>query len=665
MRSVTRVLTAGFALALTALPLSLIEGSAVGAARAHTLTAPAQVSASAWTTMPTTATPNATSVDTGVSCVTSVFCMTVGNYQNAPGASTAEKWNGTTWTPLTMPTVGSSTQPVLVGVSCVTTSFCIAVGYAYYPPGTTNDYTALIEQWNGSAWSVVQGAVAPAPNADTWLAGVSCLSTTFCLAAAGTQAVPFVEQWNGSTWTPTTLSAPTGFTQAFFYGLSCTAVSSCMAAGYASQGGPQELPIAEMWNGSAWTMTPIPSASPSDNYYFNGVSCAGPGFCSAVGVNGNNNLVATWNGASWTLDSVPTPSGGGNLQGVSCFSATSCTAVGIAGASLNAPQALTFDGQTWTQATTPAAPTSSTSSHYDAVACLTDWACVAAGDAVFAGSGTTHLPLQVMAPIARSGYRFVASDGGIFNYGPTTGGGAPFLGSMGGQHLNAPIVGMATMPAGDGYYEVAADGGVFNFGSAQFYGSTGSIHLNKPIVGIAVTPDGGGYWLVASDGGVFAYGDAPFYGSMGGQPLNRPIVGIASTPNGNGYYEVASDGGIFSFPTGPSGPPFLGSTGWITLNKPVVGMAVTPAGQYYLVASDGGIFSFPSGPSGPPFYGSIGAIKLNQPVIGMTVTAAGAGYYLGAADGGIFSFPSGPSGPTFYGSRGGQPLNSPIVGISG
>ncbi len=43
------------------------------------------------------------------------------------------------------------------------------------------------------------------------------------------------------------------------------------------------------------------------------------------------------------------------------------------------------------------------------------------------------------APIARSGYRFVASDGGVFAYGS----GAPFLGSMGGTALNAPIVGMA------------------------------------------------------------------------------------------------------------------------------------------------------------------------------------------------------------------------------
>jgi hypothetical protein len=36
------------------------------------------------------------------------------------------------------------------------------------------------------------------------------------------------------------------------------------------------------------------------------------------------------------------------------------------------------------------------------------------------------------------GYWLVATDGGIFSYD------APFLGSMGGSHLNQPVVGMAS-----------------------------------------------------------------------------------------------------------------------------------------------------------------------------------------------------------------------------
>lgn len=77
---------------------------------------------------------------------------------------------------------------------------------------------------------------------------------------------------------------------------------------------------------------------------------------------------------------------------------------------------------------------------------------------------------------------------------------------------NMPIMGMAVRPNG-GYWLVAADGGVFSFGGAPFYGSMGGQSLNAPMVGIQSTPDGGGYYLVAADGGVFTFGDAAYAGS--------------------------------------------------------------------------------------------------------------------------------------------------------
>jgi hypothetical protein len=76
---------------------------------------------------------------------------------------------------------------------------------------------------------------------------------------------------------------------------------------------------------------------------------------------------------------------------------------------------------------------------------------------------------------------------------------------------------------------VASDGGIFNFGDAGFLGSMGGSHLNAPIVGMAPTPSGHGYWMVASDGGIFTFGDAPFDGSMGNVQLNEPIVAMSST----------------------------------------------------------------------------------------------------------------------------------------
>ena len=73
-----------------------------------------------------------------------------------------------------------------------------------------------------------------------------------------------------------------------------------------------------------------------------------------------------------------------------------------------------------------------------------------------------------------------------------------------------------------GYRFVASDGGIFDYGTMPFCGSMGGKPLVRPMVGIASTPDGGGYWEVASDGGIFAFGDAAFHGSMGGGPWSSP-----------------------------------------------------------------------------------------------------------------------------------------------
>jgi hypothetical protein len=247
-----------------------------------------------------------------------------------------------------------------------------------------------------------------------------------------------------------------------------------------------------------------------------------------------------------------------------------------------------------------------------------------------------------------AGYRFVASDGGIFDFGSSA-----FEGSTGNLTLNSPIVGMALTPSSNGYWLVAADGGIFTFGDANFFGSMGATHLNKPIVGMAAAPDGRGYWLVASDGGIFNFGSAHFFGSMGATHLNKPIVGMAPGPGGAGYFMVASDGGIFTF----GSANFHGSTGALRLNQPIVGMAVTyGGGGYWLVASDGGIFTF----GDAAFHGSTGAIRLNQPIVGMSTSADGGGYWLVAADGGIFSF----GDAVFYGSTGNIHLNNPIVGMA-
>jgi hypothetical protein len=262
-------------------------------------------------------------------------------------------------------------------------------------------------------------------------------------------------------------------------------------------------------------------------------------------------------------------------------------------------------------------------------------------------SGPNTVQTIPLHGVASRGYRLVGADGGIFSFG-----GANFLGSTGGFHLNRPIVGMADDPATGGYWLVASDGGVFSFG-APFLGSTGGLPLHSPIIGLTATPDGGGYWLVASDGGVFSFGDATFFGSAAGQALNSAVVGLAATPDGSGYWLATANGGVFTF----GDAAFYGSAGGFPLNRPIVGIAPTPnGGGYWLVASDGGVFDY----GDATFHGSAGALSLNRPIVSLAVTPDGGGYWLVASDGGVFNY--GDAG--FYGSIGAMRLNSPVVGVA-
>ena len=633
---------------------SVTGASAVGAHTARaTLTSAPTVNANNWTAVIPTAPATSSSVN-AVSCTSSQFCVAVGS-ETGNDASFIEQWAGSGWSQVTN-TPTSSATPSLNGVSCVGPSFCAAVG------AVDSTGSVLVNQWNGSTWSAVTGATPPSATSTT-LSGVSCLSATNCTAVGqfntGSGPQPLAEQWNGSSWTIQTTPAPTGSTATTLASVSCTSAGFCVAVGQATSG-TSTVPLIEQWNGTGWAIVPGASLTlpASGIASFSGVSCIGTSFCQAVGTTNASGtfqtLVESFGGTAWTVATSPNSSTSEDnvLSAVDCFSMTTCTAIGTADTATNTsnPLALVWNGQGWTLVASTPSSADFTASGVASVSCVTNWECVAGGS--YSNSGTTD-PFLMTSSIVRSGYRFVASDGGVFAYGS----GAPFLGSMGGQHLNKPIVGMAVLPGGDGYYLVASDGGVFSYGAAQFYGSTGSITLNKPIVGMAVTPDGGGYWLVASDGGIFSYGDATFYGSTGSITLNKPIVGMAPTPDGRGYNLVASDGGVFTY----GDASFFGSMGGTRLNQPIVGMAAPVSGGYYLVASDGGIFSFPT-VNGPPFEGSTGSIKLNKPIVGMA-TGPG-GYYLAGSDGGIFAFPETTGGPPFLGSTGSLTLNAPIVGMA-
>ncbi len=276
-------------------------------------------------------------------------------------------------------------------------------------------------------------------------------------------------------------------------------------------------------------------------------------------------------------------------------------------------------------------------------------------------ASSPHSVPQVCGGNTNQGYWLAGADGGVFSFGS-----ANYYGSMAGQRLDAPIVGIA--PTAFGYWLVGADGGVFSFGCAPFYGSAGGLHLNAPMVGMAASLYGG-YWLVSADGGVFSFGGAPFYGSMAGHPLNSRIVGMAATYDGLGYWLVSADGGVFSF----GDAQFQGSAAGKLLPGPIVGIAAVPsmADSYWLAGADGSVYNF----GYPATQVSASGTHLAAPIVGIaavpsmqscnpgvppTQGPASGGYRLVGADGGVFSY----GDAQFLGSESGHSLVKPIVGIA-
>lgn len=148
---------------------------------------------------------------------------------------------------------------------------------------------------------------------------------------------PLAESWDGSAWTLQSIPDPPGSTGTLMTGLACAAPASCVATGYYSTGPVTFHALAEQWNGSAWTIQATPASPATENSQLNAVSCVSATSCTAVGiytrgtpaeVTGRGALAEYWNGSAWRQVQTTHPSGHNLLYGVSCLFPRSCTAVG-------------------------------------------------------------------------------------------------------------------------------------------------------------------------------------------------------------------------------------------------------------------------------------------------------------------------------------------------
>jgi hypothetical protein len=117
-------------------------------------------------------------------------------------------------------------------------------------------------------------------------------------------------------------------------GVSCASTSACTAVGAYFIGMSPNM-LAERWNGTKWSIQRPPNPKGASGSQLNGVSCVSASACTAVGsyYNGTRQvtLAERWNGTKWSIQRPPNPKGASNIEldGVTCVSTRACTAVGF------------------------------------------------------------------------------------------------------------------------------------------------------------------------------------------------------------------------------------------------------------------------------------------------------------------------------------------------
>lgn len=200
---------------------------------------------------------------------------------------------------------------------------------------------------------------------------------------------PLAELWNGTAWTDTHPRRPARATATRLFAVSCPTSQVCVAVGdYDTTADPNGRPYAQIWNGRTWKITPVPRPARRTFSGLGAVSCASARMCVAVGnvLLGQHNTTysVVWNGRRWQIEWVPLRrhTTYSRLASVSCTGPRSCTASGEYqqhDSSKSRTLVETFNGSEWTIRPTPNPRSGPNGSVLDGVSCWARGGCMAVG----------------------------------------------------------------------------------------------------------------------------------------------------------------------------------------------------------------------------------------------------------------------------------------------
>lgn len=281
----------------------------------------------------------------------------------------AEHWDGTNWTLFPTPnkTAGANAENVLAGTDAVSSNDVWAVGYS--GPGL---YKTLVEHWDGTRWSIV-----PSPNVGSQtnsLLSVDALGPNVAWAVGyrmeDAKRKTLVQVWNGTSWSIVSTPNPGSLSNTLL-GVAAVAADDVWAVGYKSSGrGYRSLVL--HYDGETWSEVTVPVVGTGDNVITSIAAVDGRNiWATGYYINGAQyrTLALRYDGATWRY--VPSANPGNAvtvLRSVGAYSPTDAWAVGFEyRAGLNNFVASTqhWNGSAWTAVPSAIAKTNARSEFLD------------------------------------------------------------------------------------------------------------------------------------------------------------------------------------------------------------------------------------------------------------------------------------------------------------
>lgn len=232
----------------------------------------------------------------GVTALSRTDAWAVGDYfVNTQGdRPLIEHWDGANWNVVEQP-LGFGDSTILYGVAAINANDVWAVGSVL--PRDGSQQAPLLEHWDGTSWSVVSSPpIGTGLNANL-LQRVTALASNNVWAvgsytASDNTVKTLVEHWDGNTWsivpTPDTNNLSTQLASIFPLGPN----DIWAAGGTFIQASKSDIGIIEHWDGTVWTIVQSPSGPQSNGRTFDFLS----------GITGTtNNLWAVGQDATGTL----------------------------------------------------------------------------------------------------------------------------------------------------------------------------------------------------------------------------------------------------------------------------------------------------------------------------------------------------------------------------